>query len=71
MVITGDFISRGLLYLHSVIKYLLQLVVTLNCLGVFFQRNGNVIPNGKIPTENPVQNFTLKEKGKCCTKQPG
>ncbi|XP_019364689.1 PREDICTED: sodium/hydrogen exchanger 3 [Gavialis gangeticus] len=26
------------------------------------KRNGNVIPNGKIPTENSVQNFTLKEK---------
>lgn len=29
-----------------------------------FQRNSNVIPNGNIPSENPVQDFTLKEKGK-------
>ncbi|XP_052653331.1 sodium/hydrogen exchanger 3 [Harpia harpyja] len=26
------------------------------------RRNSNVIPNGKIPSENPVQDFTLKEK---------
>lgn len=29
-----------------------------------FQRNSSVIPNGNIPSENPVQDFTLKEKGK-------
>uniref|UniRef100_A0A8C3F4L6 Sodium/hydrogen exchanger n=1 Tax=Chrysemys picta bellii TaxID=8478 RepID=A0A8C3F4L6_CHRPI len=27
------------------------------------RRNSNAIPNGKIPSENPVQDFTLKEKG--------
>ncbi|XP_048796677.1 sodium/hydrogen exchanger 3 isoform X2 [Lagopus muta] len=26
------------------------------------RRNSNVIPNGKIPSENPVQDYTLKEK---------
>ncbi|KAM9573134.1 sodium/hydrogen exchanger 3 isoform 2-T2 [Guaruba guarouba] len=26
------------------------------------RRNSSVIPNGKIPSENPVQDFTLKEK---------
>ncbi|XP_065255128.1 sodium/hydrogen exchanger 3 [Emys orbicularis] len=26
------------------------------------RRNSNAIPNGKIPSENPVQDFTLKEK---------
>lgn len=29
-----------------------------------FQRNSSVIPNGNIPSENPVQDFTLKGKGK-------
>jgi len=33
-------------------------------LFVFFQRNSSVIPNGKIPSENPIQDFTSKEKGK-------
>ncbi|PKU30752.1 sodium hydrogen exchanger 3 [Limosa lapponica baueri] len=27
------------------------------------RRNSSVIPNGKIPSENPLQDFTLKEKG--------
>ncbi|XP_075273101.1 sodium/hydrogen exchanger 3-like isoform X2 [Opisthocomus hoazin] len=28
------------------------------------RRNSSVIPNGKIPSENPIQDFTSKEKGK-------